>query len=612
MTSSSEPVPGDRLRAAALAGLGTLFSPYFFESYYVPLILKAADPKLFPGDLFVGSAGVYKSFFFSLLGAAAKYADLGLLMPVLYALIVCASAVLVFELAMALLGDRKAAFLAVFLLLLPKSAVSVAFAGIDRGAVEPSTFAGVFLLLAVLLFIKGRRTAACLLASSMVYVQGMEAAITAGMFFWSIAAGSRTRPLRETSAAVAALALPALPMIVSAARSGFFGSAPSPEENSLWLGILHARSWYHLFPFSWGVSDWFNYSGWFIWALLVAVHGRPIPRVVRQFVYAVAAMCAFSTLFSEVFPVPFVIKLVLWRSTIYFLMFLLIYSADYLAKKAEEGAPERYLAAAAAAAIFLGQYKLVVCAGLLWLGLESREKRWPRRLLVLAGAAGGLAFCAGPLLRYALPSGRLASFLDIGGISAGLFLAVAAALAAWFSGGRLRRAAAVLMAGAGTAAFLLGWTPSGVRPSRGDGRAWRLVQDWARENTAPGDIFITPPYLEGFRVHSRRGTVLELKDGAAAVYDARFGLAWWRRLNDFGYTNLAVDPEMGRKVRALYEGMDGGALAGLARKYGASYVIREEGCPSGMRAVYTNERFALCSFGAGGRGPGADLGNERR
>jgi len=51
---------------------------------------------------------------------------------------------------------------------------------------------------------------------------------------------------------------------------------------------------------------------------------------------------------------------------------------------------------------------------------------------------------------------------------------------------------------------------------RGD---WIGVQLWAKENTPIDAMFITPPYLQGFRIYSERGAVAEWKDGTQQYFD---------------------------------------------------------------------------------------------
>jgi hypothetical protein len=49
---------------------------------------------------------------------------------------------------------------------------------------------------------------------------------------------------------------------------------------------------------------------------------------------------------------------------------------------------------------------------------------------------------------------------------------------------------------------------------RGD---WIGVQLWAKENTPIDAMFITPPYLQGFRIYSERGAVAEWKDDSSIL-----------------------------------------------------------------------------------------------
>ena len=60
--------------------------------------------------------------------------------------------------------------------------------------------------------------------------------------------------------------------------------------------------------------------------------------------------------------------------------------------------------------------------------------------------------------------------------------------------------------------------------------AWRDVQLWAAAHTSPGTRFVTDPDEKGFRVFSGRSPIVEVKDGAAAMFSRAYALEWERRM----------------------------------------------------------------------------------
>lgn len=593
----------DYLVLLGLAVFSLLVYSYLPDCYYIPFILKAADPSLFANDLFVNSQSTFNSYYFVLVGWLSRYMDLGVLFAVLHGLIVYAAGLSFFALSMTLFKEKRAAYLSVFLLLIPKSAVSLALAGINIGFPEPSAFVAPFLLLAILLFFKGAYRTASLLCGAMFYFQGMAALIVSVLFCFYFAARIRKLPPGIVAVSVLFLALPVLPLAWKMLSAGFFEFS-APGGVARWLEILRLRSWFHLFPFSWGISDWFNYSGWFLWAFIVYRYAKPSPKqeMAIDFIKAIFLLCAFSTVFTEFFPVPAVIKLVFWRSTIFFLFLLVIYIGHYLAEFQTRSTAAALLAACSVAAIFFGLYKLIVCLALLHLALETRAGKYAARLFAGAGLAGLSVFLLGTLLQpeSGLPLlQKLALFTDIGLKNLVIFSLLAFSAFSCFrflEAGRSRSAIAALafIAFSVVAVGRL-WVEKDAAAEKALNGDWRAAQLWARENTAPGAVFITPAYLEGFRVYSRRSVVMELKDGAPALYSVPFAFKWWERLEDFGYKGGGEDGALGVEMKRLYGNYSENDIKNLSGKYKASYFVAETGSRYKFRELYKNGHFSIYS-----------------
>ncbi len=595
----------DYFALLGLAAFSLLVYSYLPDCYYIPFILKGADPSLFANDLFVNSQSAYNSYYFVLVGWLSRHMDLGVLFAVMHGLIVYAACLSFFALSMTLFKERKAAYLAVFLLLIPKSAVSLALAGMNTGFPEPSAFVAPFLLLAILLFFKGAYRTASLLCGAMFYFQGMEALIVSALFCYYFAARMKKLPPQVVAVSVLLLALPVLPLAWKMLSSGFFEFS-APGDVARWLEILRLRSWFHLFPLSWGISDWFNYSGWFLWAFIVYRYAKPSPKqeMAVDFTKAIFLLCALSTVFTEFLPVPAVIKLVLWRSTIFFLFLLVIYIGHYLAELQTRSAAAALLAACSVAAIFLGLYKLIVCLALFHLALETRAGKPAARLFGGAGLAGLMVFLLGTLLPpesgLPLPQ-KLVLFSDIGLKNLVIFSVIAVCAFSCFrllQAGRSRAAAAALalMAFSVAATGRL-WVEKDAAAEKALNADWRAAQLWARENTGADAVFITPAYLEGFRIHSRRSVVMELKDGAPGVYSLPFAFKWWQRVEDFGYRGGGEDGALGVEMKRLYADYSENDIKKLSGKYNASYIVTDAGAGYRFKELYRNGHFKIYSLG---------------
>jgi hypothetical protein len=59
---------------------------------------------------------------------------------------------------------------------------------------------------------------------------------------------------------------------------------------------------------------------------------------------------------------------------------------------------------------------------------------------------------------------------------------------------------------------------------------WVAAQEWARQNTPTGSVFLTPDRIGGFRIHSERPVICEWRDGTQAYFSADFAKRWWETL----------------------------------------------------------------------------------
>jgi GH35 family endo-1,4-beta-xylanase len=69
---------------------------------------------------------------------------------------------------------------------------------------------------------------------------------------------------------------------------------------------------------------------------------------------------------------------------------------------------------------------------------------------------------------------------------------------------------------------------------------WVAAQQWARDNTKEGKIFLTPDRPGGFRIHSERPVVCEWRDGTQAYFSAAYAKQWWETLRKIR-TDMSVN-----------------------------------------------------------------------
>ncbi|MEO1129621.1 MAG: DUF6798 domain-containing protein [Planctomycetota bacterium] len=160
----------------------------------------------------------------------------------------------------------------------------------------------------------------------------------------------------------------------------------------------------------------------------------------------------------------------------------------------------------------------------------------------------------------------------------------------------------ILLAAHGVATSPYAWHASSAPGS------WERVQIWARNQTPEDAVFITPPYMAGWRIGSHRRTFGELRDGALLFYAGEPVFAWEDRMALLGMHQLHawwwdVDPQQrSAREQELREQFDvalrerGGDIVAQS---GARYIVTEgQSLPLSMsgtfpRAVWSNGEFTV-------------------
>jgi hypothetical protein len=137
---------------------------------------------------------------------------------------------------------------------------------------------------------------------------------------------------------------------------------------------------------------------------------------------------------------------------------------------------------------------------------------------------------------------------------------------------------------------------SADRP-RGDGPTkvldladWCAACDWARENTAPDALFITPKSTQSFKWRAQRSELATWKD---MPQDAAGIVEWWQRLVDlYGLETEAPNAWTNAwRLESLNERAPA-ELRALGYKYGARYLLVESDLPLELPRRYANKSYA--------------------
>ena len=74
--------------------------------------------------------------------------------------------------------------------------------------------------------------------------------------------------------------------------------------------------------------------------------------------------------------------------------------------------------------------------------------------------------------------------------------------------------------------------PGSIEWPQSYSREWDQLQAWVKANPLTDSLFLTLPHRVGFRIHSERAIVGEIKDGSSGLYSRELAFNWQQRISD--------------------------------------------------------------------------------
>jgi endo-1,4-beta-xylanase len=565
--------------AVLLAIVQVLFAGYRMgvgnQTIQIPFLKQWANPSLYANDPMVaGTLRDYPSFFFRGLAFLTHFVDVPLLYFILH--LVTSFAVLMgtYWLARTIFKDRLAGLVAALLL----------FAGHQRALAGDEMYSMGFThtwavfplaIIGMVFLYREWHFAAFILAGVIFNLHALTGAYLVVMFgLWAIVE-SRTLGWPRVAALFGTFVFLCLPTVALMVKHHQVFDAE-------WLNVTHIRSGDHSFPSTWwqvGTPDVPRFVLLIAFAAL-SLSFRPRGRQLRKTLLMAAAvgiLFVFGYYFSERRAVPVILRAQLFRASRLLLVLVFVHIAFSIAssfrlgllsfqKRETESEGEPKLSKSGAILEIIAAAFTLVC-----IAVPGLLPLWPIALVVAATVAlinGRLSWIqasvVGVALLVTIAAWRNIEF-PIAGFGSGL--GARSLLASWPATSGLFWIG--LAAGLGiwvvakldldywlrSAIVALGLLVSGllitatyttlVRDSlRAD--PWVAAQEWARVNTPPGSLFLTPDRVGGFRIHSERPVLCEWRDGTQAYFSADFGKQWWETLRNI-HKEMVLD-STGRSI----------------------------------------------------------------
>ena len=594
-----------------IAIIHLLYQGYQFgdwnHSIQIPILKSYLHPDLYPNDRMIETRSHFLTFYFMFLAVFERiFGHLEFIFFVAYLITEVLFFISIYHFAYALFKDRNIAIIAIILFFTQKPIVGGDLIHWNHHnhthAVLP------YILFALVLFIDGKRRkaygllgfAANIHIQSVAYVFPMLALVSFVDFLKNFFDG-KSKTLAEkgeiTGWRNGILAL--LKDYSFFVIFGFpclawaFATSGGPFDAE-WLAQLYERSKHHTFPFSWDRKELMNYLLFFTLGVLSWTIAKKDAEDKKPhwnfawFTLVVLIFCGMAVIFSEFYPVKIVLRIQMFRSTKFLAIFITLYLCYIIRRFWDRDMLHRIIAIGIFLAALLPEYLKFSVLLILLLLIEYKNLHW-----------GVMAFATGVLvLRIFAPHEALPDkfrFEEIAGFISPLFedklrAILLVLLIFWILMKKQSRRwltySSTAIASLVVVAYILPATYHRVVPRHANRGAWVDVQLWIRDNTPLDAMFITPPYLQSFRVFSERGTVAEWKDGTQQFFDTGYSFEWWERIT-----------ALGKEDRAFYENLSRERLLELCKKYNASYIVFPAAKKLDLPYVYENKEFRVYKCG---------------
>jgi len=580
---------------ASLACMGYAFhtGPNVME--FLPFVRAAADPTLYPGDVFVSTRDFFPSLFPRLMSLVPP-ASLESAHFVIYLLLRWVFLFLVWELGLELFGSRVSAALGTLAMAFSPQAALMSFLGEDpvmKTSLYQTSAAVPFGAAVFLFYLKGFYPAAFLSLGAMYFLNGLAGNYVAFALLVDTV-------LREDRKKILlwgwAVFLPAALLWLMLLPKG--GLLPPPGNEF----IPALKMWYpgHYFPGLWSAEKWTK--AFFIASVLLGIwhcraresrHGH----VLYRFLLAVIALWCAGFVVGTLLPVRQLVALQLFRADTVFLLFALLLAGDAAAGMLRD---DNLLSFSAAGLLLLAVFDIGSPAALpfaaVLLGVYALRAHMGRTAVFAAFAVPAVFLML--VWRQGAFSVRAAMFLLFAGLYAfGLYRKNVTGLSL-----PVRAGALALLA-------VLPFLPAAV--GRAQSRSLEFLhpweadllsaEKWASDNTPKDALFLVPPETMGFRAFSCRPSFVEWLDGGAMHWVPGYSRVWLERLNALWAVSIPGEggvpaPMSGQERVDAYYAITPTGFRHLSDMYGISYVLTRADVSLPFKAVFVSPSWSIYSL----------------
>ncbi len=581
------------------------------HSYYFSAIFARIDPTLYLRDMFTQQMkqGILNSsYFWEGIQTLLPHFELENLLFAVYVVSLYLTILSIFYLTFTLFGNRVSGWSSALLYSIGLQQWRLGAPIIYSFSVQAVLVATPLSLFAITLFMRRRRILSFLCVGLLFNVHAMFAVFLGFILTFTLLVGRERASAREALLSVVVAASAAAPSLLFVIpQLSLSAQAVSPE----WFVAVKWTHWFHNNPSTWSLEEYRNFL-FFLFCVCLASQGCARTKPVKDallFVAAVGALCLIGTIFTEIIPVPLIIKLQLWRSTWIFTVLGTCFIAHFYVTSWDGSIMRRFCIIASA--ILLAGYTTFSSDVLpqFW-----RNRHWMLPLFslliyrprkdsiesVYTRAASGVfclvcilvlaSFIWAPLKNTLVAIGWRNLFIYA---NLALFLIVFRFLEKVKVFEKNRRLAYLVASVVFVTAFdggilmKTGGPHIDYGPFKKHDFAWVEAQKFCAHNTRKDALFVVPPYRSGFKFFSKRSTFGDWLDGQLTTWTPdSYARKWLERMSRLGWTEL-------RNSREKYLSLTEGDILGLGKDYGVDYFVTESEAALDLPLFYQNEEYRI-------------------
>lgn len=631
-----------------------LINGYFFESgvwghltYDMPLINIYKDNSLYPNDLMKAGAPYYYTILNPLNAFLSNYVNVQVLLFGLYFIGNYFTFLMIFYISNLLFNNHTTSLLSVLFFLTGKAALggqATLFPDMNQRVI-----AFPLLLLSLYLFLKNRYYLSMIVNGLVVLFHGWYGIFLFSFYLLYFILNYKKIGAFNIAKYLSLFLLFSSPLIIWKLLTQL--NNPVFRTPDLLLRILYAYSGWHMFPFHWPIGRWIAFSAYLI-AFVLTLQYRPLNieyhKKALAFFLGVFILALISTIFSEIYPVAIVLNLHAYRATVFLYIFILMYLSNYLVntiKKNDLGL--KIASAGMMASLFIGNFKGIYVFLVLLFAFKTKSII---KIPLIVGSVTGFALgilgtfyhqlpiipylkfgtlpsivimlsCLFALIVYSFKSLKRKHLYSVTNIFVLFILALSSVYAIGLTNIEYEYEGAVNGVYFGQAVgtmmqvefirkpydplSFVGLSKFFKAPFKMINKhvqfplkipfsEFEEVQVWAKENTKKGSVFITPPYLRGFRTFSQRSIIGDCIDLALANPICIHGYIAIKRIEALCNTrftdyNVCI-PE---NCKPKYNNLPEAKLLDISKKYQASYVVVEKPWRKNLPLVFENSKFRV-------------------